>query len=53
MIENLVPTLPPNRCEALLRQLSLLDREIERIFTYPEELALARVAHAQSGKITQ
>jgi uncharacterized membrane protein len=58
MIENLVPTLPPNRCEALLRQLSLLDREIERIFTYPEELALARVADAQglgghAGKITQ
>jgi uncharacterized membrane protein len=58
MIENLVQTLPPNRCGALLRQLSLLDREIERIFTYPEELALARVADAQglgghAGKITQ
>ena len=58
MIENLVQTLPPNRCEALLRQLSLLDREIDRIFTYPEELALARVADAQglgghAGKITQ
>ena len=47
MIENLVQTLPPNRREALFRQLSLLDREIERIFTYPEELALARVADAQ------
>jgi uncharacterized membrane protein len=47
MIENLVQTLPPNRREALLRQLSLLDREVERIFTYPEELALARVADAQ------
>ena len=44
MIENLVQTLPPNRREVLLRQLSLLDREVERIFTYPEELALARVA---------
>ena len=58
MIENLVQTLPPNRCEALLRQLSLLDREVERIFTYPEELALARVADTQglgghSGKVTQ
>ncbi len=57
MIENLVQTLPPNRREALLRQLSLLDREVERIFTYPEELALARVADVQglgghSGKIT-
>ena len=58
MIENLVQTLPPNRREALLRQLSLLDREVERIFTYPEELALARVADAQglgghSGKVMQ
>ena len=47
MIENLMQTLPLNRREALLRQLSLLDREIERIFTYPEELALARVADTQ------
>jgi len=44
--------------EALLRQLSLLDREVERVFTYPEELALARVADAQglgghSEKVTQ
>ena len=58
MIENLVQTLPPSRREALLRQLSLLDREVERVFTYPEELALARVADAQglgghSGKVTQ
>jgi uncharacterized membrane protein len=58
MIENLVQTLPLNRREALLRQLSLLDREVERVFTYPEELALARVADAQglgghSGKVTQ
>jgi uncharacterized membrane protein len=58
MIENLVQTLPPNRRDVLLRQLSLLDREVERIFTYPEELALARVADAQglgghSGKVTQ
>ena len=57
MIENLVQTLPPNRRQALLRQLSLLDREVERIFIYPEELALARVADAQglgghSGKVT-
>ena len=58
MIENLVRTLPPCRRETLLRQLSLLDREVERIFTYPEELALARVADTQglgghSGKVTQ
>ena len=58
MIENLVRTLPSCRRETLLRQLSLLDREVERIFTYPEELALARVADAQglgghSGKVMQ
>jgi uncharacterized membrane protein len=58
MIENLVHTLPANRRDALLRQLSLLDREVERNFTYPEELALARVADPQglgghSGKVTQ
>ena len=57
MIENLIQTLPQNRSEALLRQLSLLNREVERIFIYPEELALARVADAQglgghSGKVT-
>ena len=47
MIENLVQTLPPHRHAALLEQLSLLDREIEKNFKYPEELALARVADAQ------
>ena len=57
MIQNLLQTLPQTRREALLRQLSLLDREVERVFIYPEELALARIADAQglgghSGKVT-
>jgi uncharacterized membrane protein len=57
MIENLLRTLPPSRRDALLRQQSLLNREIERIFIYPEDLALARIADAQglgghSGKVT-
>jgi uncharacterized membrane protein len=57
MIQNLLQTLPRTRREALLRQLSLLDREVERVFIYPEELALARIADAQglgghSGKVT-
>ena len=57
MIENLQQTLPPSRRDALLRQLSLLDREVERVFSYPEDLALARIADAQglgghSGNIT-
>jgi len=56
MIENLMQTLPAHRHVALLQQLSLLDRDIEKNFTYPEELALARIADAQglgghSGKI--
>jgi len=58
MIENLVSTLPVRRHTALLQQLSLLDREIERHFNYPEELALARIPDAQglgghSGKIAR
>ena len=47
MIENLVQTLPAHRHAALLQQLSLLDREIERNFVYPEDLALARIADPQ------
>jgi uncharacterized membrane protein len=58
MIDNLVQTLPTLRHAALLQQLSLLDREIDRHFNYPEELALARIADAQglgghSGKIAR
>ncbi len=57
MIENLIQTLPAQRHAALLQEQGLLDREIERNFAYPEDLALARVADAQglgghSGKIT-
>jgi uncharacterized membrane protein len=47
MIENLVQTLPTHRHPALLQELGLLDREIERNFTYPEDLALAQIADAQ------
>ena len=47
MIGDLIKTLPGHRHPALLEQLSLLDREIERHFSYPEELALARVADTQ------
>jgi uncharacterized membrane protein len=56
MIENLIRTLP-TPCHPMLQvELSLLDREIVRNFSYPEELALARVADSQglggrSGKI--
>ena len=47
MIENLVQTLPDHRHAALVQELSLLDREIARNFTYPEELALARIGDTQ------
>jgi uncharacterized membrane protein len=36
MIENLLQTLPAHRHAALLQQLALLDREIEKHFTYPK-----------------
>jgi len=47
MIQNLLQTLPLHRHAALHQELSLLDREIEKNFTYPEELALARIADTQ------
>ena len=47
MIDNLMHTLPAHRHAALLQELSLLDREIDKNFVYPEELALARIADAQ------
>lgn len=47
MVENLVGTLPPHRHPALHEQLSLIDREIESRFAYPEDRALARIADAQ------
>jgi hypothetical protein len=40
-------TLPARRHAALLRELSLLDRDTERIFIYSEDLALARVGDPQ------
>ena len=47
MIRNLLQTLPLPRHAALNEQLSLLDREIAKNFTYPEELALAQVPDTQ------
>jgi uncharacterized membrane protein len=47
MIDNLVQTLPAQCHSPLQQQLSLLDREIERHFAYPEELALARIGDSQ------
>jgi uncharacterized membrane protein len=47
LLDNLLDTLPEYRHPALHQQLSLLDREIEKYFAYPEEIALARVADTQ------
>jgi hypothetical protein len=47
MIENLLQTLPPHRHAALQTELSLLDRDIERHFVHPEDLALARIPDSQ------
>ena len=47
MIQNLLQTLPAHRHPALHQEMSLLEREIERNFSYPEELALARIADTQ------
>ena len=47
MIENLVQTLPEHRHAALREEMGLLDRAIERHFSQPEDLALARIPDAQ------
>lgn len=47
MIQNLLQILPVHRHPALHQELSLLEREIEKNFAYPEELTLARVADSQ------
>jgi uncharacterized membrane protein len=47
MIENLIQTLPEHRHSALQRELSLLDREIEKHFFFAEDMTLARISDAQ------
>ena len=47
MLENLIQTLPKHRHAILKSQLTLLDRDIERHFGHPEDLALARVGDSQ------
>jgi uncharacterized membrane protein len=47
MIENLLQTLPERRCPALRQELSLLDRTLEKTYTLPEDLALARIPDTQ------
>lgn len=47
MIENLVQTLPKHRHAILQRELTLLDRDIEKYLVYPEDLALTRMGDSQ------
>jgi uncharacterized membrane protein len=47
MLENLIQTLPERRHAALLEQISLLDRDLQKHFPWPEDLALARIPDSQ------
>lgn len=47
MIENLVLTLPEYRNASLLEELTLLDRALEELHKFPEDLELARIADSQ------
>jgi uncharacterized membrane protein len=47
MTENLLQTLPERRHVALRGELEMLDRALETLYTFPEDLALARIADSQ------
>ena len=47
MLEVLIQALPKHRHPPLCNELNLLDREIEKRFDFPEDLALARIADPQ------
>jgi len=47
MIMNLTATLPAERQPALQEELTLLDRTVERVYTDPHDLALARMSDTQ------
>jgi uncharacterized membrane protein len=47
MIENLIQTLPKHRHAILLRELELLDRDVEKHFVHPEDRFLARLGDSQ------
>lgn len=47
MLENLMNTLPQHRHAELLKQLELLDREIEGHYQFAEDRALARIPDPQ------
>lgn len=47
MIENLLENLPESRRPALRRELDLLDRALDKLHEFPENLELARQADFQ------
>ena len=47
MIDNLMQTLPAHRHAELERQLSLLERDVRKHYSYPEDLVLAGGADVQ------
>jgi uncharacterized membrane protein len=47
MLENLMQTLPPHRHAELHQQLDLLDRTTEGHYSFPEDLAIARIPDSQ------
>jgi uncharacterized membrane protein len=47
MLENLIQTLPEERCPRLRQELSLLHRSAERFFVEPEDRALADTSDSQ------
>jgi uncharacterized membrane protein len=47
MIEKLSQSLPEARLPALRQQQDLLDRTLQKLYAFPEDLALARIADSQ------
>lgn len=47
LIEDLVKTLPEHRRPALQKELEMLDLAVQRVYTHPEDLALARTPDSQ------
>jgi uncharacterized membrane protein len=47
MIDNLLQSLPERRLPALRRELDLLNRTLEKLYLFPDDLALARVPDSQ------
>ena len=47
MIDSLMEVLPESRVPALRREWQLLDRAVQRLFPFPEDLALARTPDRQ------